>query len=162
MVFADMRIAGHHLASIVLTACLLSAGCQSETRLDRLPLTGKVTQFGIPVESALLSFLPLEQGPAASAIVAQGEYRFTTEDGPMPGKHRVVVTVLPVKMAGAMRVGANDSQNQPPAGVWLAPGGSQRPRSLEREQVPGDGGQWEYEILLSKENESALDFELES
>lgn len=74
--------------------CLLLAvfagGCGGDTS-QRKALSGTVTVDGANAKG-LLSFFPTDgnQGPAASAVVIDGAYQFTTDNGPFQGAHRVV------------------------------------------------------------------------
>jgi len=73
--------------------CVLGAGCSGEDGPRRVPVHGKATLDGAPVENASISFLPADglHGPAATAVIRAGEYRLGAEDGPVAGAHRVVV-----------------------------------------------------------------------
>jgi hypothetical protein len=54
-----------------------------------------VTRGGAPIAAGTISFLPEagNTGPAATSSVVEGEYRFSFEDGPIAGPHRVLVTI---------------------------------------------------------------------
>jgi hypothetical protein len=81
-------------AAICLT---LIAGCGGggPTGPKRFAIKGAVTREGIPVDSGSVSFVPVNDGPAALAMVRDGQYAFTEEDGVPLGKYKVTVTVDP-------------------------------------------------------------------
>lgn len=98
-----------------------------------MALRGKVNVQGQPLTAGSVNFLPVEghKGPVASCGIEQGAYRFTAENGPTPGPHRVVISLGPVK--GSDSVGA--------------PGGTTKTR-------------WEIAVTVSEETPTR-DFDLE-
>jgi hypothetical protein len=78
--------------------CLLAlgvamAGCGQRGGVVRLPVYGSVTSSGEEKPSGTITFLPAEgqSGPAATAALVDGQYRFDQADGPTAGPHRVIV-----------------------------------------------------------------------
>ena len=77
------------IASAALFISLgLCAGC-GKSGPRRLALHGKVVT-NRPVESLSLHPFPELNAPAVSTTVVNGEYRFTRDDGPVPGQYRAV------------------------------------------------------------------------
>jgi hypothetical protein len=74
-------------------AFVVIGGCDSTS--DRRAISGTVSVDGKPVEKGSIMFLPDagHRGPSASSSILDGEYRFTIENGPTAGPHRVVVGV---------------------------------------------------------------------
>ena len=82
------------LLCLILTAITFSAGCSSGNALGTVPVSGKVTYKGQPVEGATVTF----QGegdarPATAITAADGTYHLTTLDSPgaIPGTYTVLV-----------------------------------------------------------------------
>lgn len=52
---------------------------------------------GIALDNAAIQFLPLSTSvaPAVSTGVTRGRYSFTEQNGPIPGKYRVVIRLSP-------------------------------------------------------------------
>ncbi|MFV0442987.1 MAG: hypothetical protein ACK5Q5_05410 [Planctomycetaceae bacterium] len=84
--------------------CLAVGGCAGESA-GRLAMSGQVTRAEHPVPTGIISFRPSgeQSGPAANADIIEGRYRFSASDGPLPGLHRVSITIPPPpsKSAGA-------------------------------------------------------------
>ncbi len=82
----------HLLATSVL---VWSAGCGASTQ--RIAVSGRVQVGGNSLDNAAITFLPLSTtaAPAASTGVSRGRYQFTEQNGPIPGKYRVIVRLSP-------------------------------------------------------------------
>lgn len=80
------------LAASALVWC---AGCGAST--ERIAVSGRVQVAGNALDNAAITFLPLSttKAPAASTGVSRGRYQFTEQNGPIPGKYRVVVRLSP-------------------------------------------------------------------
>ncbi len=82
-----------------LVACivlLFATGCGGESGPSRQPVVGSVTLDGKPLPSGTITFLPSDQGPAASAELSEGGYRIDRDAGPAPGHYTVeIVAVQP-------------------------------------------------------------------
>jgi len=77
---------------VLAVVCVSYAGC-GRSGPRRIAVEGTATFQGTPVEEALISFLPAKgrPGPAANAVVEDGQYRFSRQNGPTAGPHRVIV-----------------------------------------------------------------------
>jgi hypothetical protein len=86
-------------ACCAITVCVITlAGCGDGSGLQRIEVTGDLSWGdgmapGEPVAKALISFLPVNDGPPVSAGVEDGHYRFNSKTGPIAGLHRVIVSV---------------------------------------------------------------------
>jgi len=70
-------------------------GCGETNESLRIAGGGQVTLNGNPVEAASISFLPVDgDGPAAMVEVSSGRYKFDEKNGPLAGKHKVVIRLL--------------------------------------------------------------------
>ena len=119
------------LVNVVLVLCALTVfGCGPK-RPETASVSGRVTYQGKPVAEGRIVFHP-EDGrrPAMAAINSDGSYRLTTfesEDGALPGKHRV--TIKAVRVVGGAPVDELSKQsgeyvpnNAPlPTLEWLVP-----------------------------------------
>jgi hypothetical protein len=105
---------------LVLALYLLASGCAPSNPLGAVPVTGKVTYKGQPVEGATVSFIPEGDARPATAITAAGGvYRLMTLDTPgaMPGPYTVVVRKTEIPPDTAQGVSMEDAvklNNRPP------------------------------------------------
>jgi hypothetical protein len=81
--------------AVAFTLTVLS-GCGYGSS-DRVPVQGKVTFDGQPVDNGIISFIP-EGGsggksghPQVNADIVGGNYKLESGKGPMPGKYRVEI-----------------------------------------------------------------------
>ncbi len=77
-----------------LICIFLLFGCNSASITGTVPVGGKVTYKGAPVEGAIVTFVPEGNGRTATATTAAGGvFSLTTVDaaGAMPGKYKVTV-----------------------------------------------------------------------
>lgn len=147
------------LAALWLSLVVLS-GCGSST--DRRPLHGRVEVDGVAVARGSISLLPAagNSGPAANGVIADGEYRFTTESGPYGGPHRVLIDVE--SLSGEERAPGQDG-----------PGDVQKV-DVKRMGVRAQGGgpsragadatakrHWELDFTVPEDGEARKDFHLE-
>jgi hypothetical protein len=120
-------------AGALVFVLLFACGC-GDPGGGRVAFTGRVTRGGVPLERGSVAYLPKEghAGPAASAEIVQGAYQFTTSDGPLPGPHRVLISVpgLGNKSAGAA--------------------------------APPQPTKWESDVLVTAPGDFDADFDLES
>jgi hypothetical protein len=81
---------------VFLGAALLAAiagGCGRSDGWQRMPVTGRVTLDGQPLETGRLTLFPIDgtKGPAAGTEIKGGVFTLSTADGPVAGKHRVEI-----------------------------------------------------------------------
>jgi hypothetical protein len=71
------------------------SGCSGGDRLERIPVRGTASVEGAPIAAGTISFLPSagHSGPAATAVIENGSYQLSRDEGPVAGTHRVVVIV---------------------------------------------------------------------
>jgi len=72
-------------------------GCSAEKSLDTVPVSGRVTLDGAPVDGAKVVFAPASGGGSAASGVtdASGNYKLTTldpDDGALPGSYLVMIS----------------------------------------------------------------------
>lgn len=153
----------HRRLVVIGISCLLYLlGCGSSDPA-RQPLHGSVTVDGVKLESGAISLRPAEgnSGPAAVTTVENGSYRFTRENGPMPGPYAVKINIDPESDQGKAILAAG----VPPSGGAVAPlgpkGGSLTTSPLTR--MPGNAAQpklhWELQYTVP-EDDASYDFEL--
>ena len=84
----------HAPKAVLLVLALLLAGCGKE----HLPIKGRVTFDGTPVDGGVILFVPEPDasGKPSSAStggkIIAGEYTLDGERGPFPGRYRVLIT----------------------------------------------------------------------
>jgi hypothetical protein len=79
-----------------------------------VPVSGKVTYKGAPVEGAIVTFVPEGNGRTATATTrAGGAYSLTTVDSPgaMPGKYKVTVAKVEYAPASSLSMEAAAKAN---------------------------------------------------
>lgn len=82
------------VAAVCCMLCLSVAGCGGG---DLGEVSGKVTMDGKPLPDALVTFVPMEGGRAATGVSdANGNYKliYIDRDGALIGKHKVTVTTV--------------------------------------------------------------------
>jgi len=87
-----------------LLGLALLVGCNSGSVSGTVPVSGKVTYKGVPVEGAIVTFVPEGKGRTATATTAAGGvFSLTTVDSPgaMPGKYKVTVDKVEYGAGGA-------------------------------------------------------------
>ena len=126
-----------------LGSLAMLAGCTGNS-LNTVPVSGKVTYQGQPVEGATVSFVGEGELKTAVAITkADGSYQLMTLDskGAMPGSYPVVVTKteLPPAAALSMDDAAKMAGKAPPQLKRLLPTkyGDQRTTPLKLEVKAG-------------------------
>jgi len=78
------------LCSCIAFFCF-AAGCGGSSAHPRAAVSGKITFDGEPLSQGTITFVPLEEGVAASGEITNGQFSIPTEQGPSPGKCRVEV-----------------------------------------------------------------------
>ena len=95
----ESRVTRRGVSRIVLSLIVCGGlavsvgGCQPDDGPARLAVYGTVTYASGDPVSGMISFLPESgnAGPAATASLIDGVYRFDTKNGPVAGHYRVVV-----------------------------------------------------------------------
>jgi hypothetical protein len=157
------------LMVLFLAPCIFSfAACDSPTL--RQPISGLVTVDGQSVDQGSITFLPDRghRGPAASSAITAGNYRFTTENGPTPGDHRVIVGIETNPNAADSVASTTPSPSSPEASsvAKLGPLDSVTSKTNNREPnpLPPRPTQWEKAIKVpaanSPESGKTIDFKL--
>lgn len=73
----------------------LAAGCGGEGVAPTAEVTGTVTYKGAPLENVNVVFTPANGRPATGTTDAEGKFTlstFASDDGAVPGEHRVAIT----------------------------------------------------------------------
>lgn len=115
-----------HLAISLIYLSLLAftPGClrNSGSQVTLVPIEGKVTLNGLPLDNALIRFQPTDKtkGPAGVVPVKQGTYSLDRKHGIPIGEFRAEISDLP-------------TEGEPPPGQRLAP--KSAPRVPERYQT---------------------------
>lgn len=76
-------------------ALVAALGCPGADTPDTVKVTGTVTYNGSPVDGASVAFIPESGRPASGVTDAQGKFTlstFGTDDGAVPGLHKVAIT----------------------------------------------------------------------
>ena len=97
-----------------LIGLALLLGCNSGSVSGTVPISGKVTYKGAPVEGAIITFVPEGNGRTATATtIAGGVFSLTTVDaaGAMPGKYKVTVDKVEYGAGGSSSMEAAASGN---------------------------------------------------
>ena len=68
------------------------SGCGDSS--GRVAFFGSVTVSDTPVTGEI-RFSPVGKGPMATTMIENGEYRFTSETGPLPGDYTVIIEAVP-------------------------------------------------------------------
>lgn len=73
-------------------AILLLVGC-AEEQIDRIAVSGTVTQKSGVVARGTISFVPTDgtEGPSATASIENGKYQFDKSNGPISGHYNVMI-----------------------------------------------------------------------
>lgn len=81
-----------HAALLVLITLYL-ASCSGETGPQRIAIQGAVRLGNAPLANGLIRFIPTGEttGPAATSSISDGQYEFSSKDGPIIGTHRVEI-----------------------------------------------------------------------
>jgi hypothetical protein len=79
--------------SVVLVLCLLSGGCGRDDGPQRVAVHGSVRLANATLKSGQIRFIPTgsTSGPSAAAVIVDGRYEFTSDDGPLIGTHRIEI-----------------------------------------------------------------------
>lgn len=80
---------------LIAAVCLLVAiGCGQKKTNNRLPVSGKVTLKGAPLDNGSIQFMPPDVGGqfGGGAVIANGEYSIPEQQGLPAGKYKVVIS----------------------------------------------------------------------
>ncbi len=97
-----------------LIGLALLVGCNSASVSGTVPVGGKVTYKGTPIEGAIITFVPEGNGrPATATTMAGGAFSLMTVDasGAMPGKYKVTVDKVVYGAAGSSSMEAASTGN---------------------------------------------------
>jgi hypothetical protein len=123
-----------------VTAAICGCGGGSSSGPKREAVTGTITLKGEPVEDGQVSFEPVTPGPTASTVVKAGKYRFSAEDGPVAGKHKVKILVVPQRD--------------------LSKGGPRKDApTVESAKGPADG--WKFDAEVRQGQSEPLDYKID-
>ncbi|HWL09010.1 MAG TPA: hypothetical protein VNQ76_11415 [Planctomicrobium sp.] len=94
-----MKIYLNNFCSITLGLAFLisTIGCSSGDGFKRVAVQGSATFNGEPISNASFSMNPpveAKDSPSVHGMIINGKYRLTRDRGPVPGPHRVDVTIL--------------------------------------------------------------------
>lgn len=78
---------------------------------ERVGVTGTVTFDGSPIEQGSIVFIPADghSGPSAGGIINGGQYQIESDNGPVPGPHRVEIRAT--RVSGTTTVKGVDGTN---------------------------------------------------
>lgn len=110
------------LALIVAGACLLGApGCAKKDPAGRLPVSGKVTLKGTPLDQASIQFMAADAGGqfGSGGVIAKGEYSIPGNQGLPAGKYKVLISAGVVGPTPAQ--GELPGESSPPAEERIPP-----------------------------------------
>ena len=97
-----------------LIGLALLVGCNSASISGTVPVGGKVTYKGTPVEGAIITLVPEGNGRTATATTTTGgAFSLTTVDasGAMPGKYKVTIDKVEYGAAGSSSMEAASTGN---------------------------------------------------
>ncbi|HUT91276.1 MAG TPA: hypothetical protein VMY37_17385 [Thermoguttaceae bacterium] len=124
-------------------------------------MQGRVAIDGVAVERGSISLLPAagNSGPAANAVIVDGEYRFTTESGPYGGPHRVLIDV-DSEPGGNGATGQDDPAGVKAVDVKAIGARAQRARPSRAPVEQTAKRHWEIEFTVPEKGEFCKDFDL--
>jgi hypothetical protein len=94
------------VASGLISAVFLAAGCAGDSGPRLVPVSGTVTLNGKPLEGAVVTFVPdaanKEGRPGEDITGPEGNYKVMTSgrSGVVPGKYKVTITKAPALPSG--------------------------------------------------------------
>ena len=104
----------HRCRTLWLVYFSFLVGCNSASISGTVPVAGKVTYKGSPVEGAIITFIPEGDGRIATATTAVGgAYSLTTVDasGALPGKYKVTIEKVEFAAGGSSSMEAASTGN---------------------------------------------------
>jgi len=138
-----------------LILCATVVGCGGSSGPSRQALSGSVQIGGVEIEKGAISFQPApgNSGPAAIGSIEGGKYRFTSDTGPFPGPHKVVIDVDPPTQDSAAALPPG------PKGQLVEQAASP-PRSRRQAVTTPSKVHFEQEYDVPNEGSSTKDFQL--
>ena len=104
----------HRCRTLWLVYFSFLVGCNSASISGTVPVAGKVTYKGSPVEGAIITFIPEGDGRIATATTAAGgAFSLMTVDaaGALPGKYKVTVEKVEFAAGGSSSMEAASTGN---------------------------------------------------
>ena len=151
-----------HCRLIMLSALSLftTVGCGGHSGPARKALRGSITVNGIKLEQGAISLRPVDghSAPAAVTTVEMGSYRFTSENGPLPGPYAVKINIDPESaqgkaiIRGATAPVGGQPESLGPKGNSLAMPGTRAPAQPKLH--------WELQYTVPSDGSLTKDFEL--
>jgi len=74
-----------------LLVITLSAGCGSNGGDGRVGIAGTVSVDGEPLDTGVITFIPVGQGVAAGGKIVEGLYQIKPSEGLSPGEYKVEI-----------------------------------------------------------------------
>ena len=149
----------HRRLVILAFWCLsCSLGCGGSGEPQRHALRGSVVVEGNAVAKGTISFLPSPGNSAqpAHTSIEDGKYRFTRDNGPYSGAHRVVIGIKTTP--DDEPTAAVSGEEETGQGIKEA-AALRRPHRFQRTPVPTKL-QWEVECTIPDEGNDQQDFDL--
>lgn len=125
-------------------------GCGGGAGIVVVPVSGKLTRQGKPVEKALVTFMTTASPRSAVGTTnANGEFKLTTintDDGAMPGEHVITISKMPEPGANSAALPQTPEDyakymSQQPGGSRQPPGKSAADKSIpEKYGSPSTSG----------------------
>ena len=135
-----------------LLGLALLVGCNSASVSGTVPVSGKVTYKGTPIEGATVTFVPEGKGRTATATTtAGGAFSLTTVDasGAMPGKYKVTVDKVeyPAGGSSSMEAAARGNPAESQAKRVLPAKYAQAASTPLAQEIPS-GGKQDLDLTL--------------
>ena len=87
----------------LLATLLLALGCGTNNPLGRVPVTGKVTLDGAPLDFGSITFSPKSANATSSgAVIVNGEYSIPESKGLPPGEYAVRINATSAAKSSAI------------------------------------------------------------
>jgi hypothetical protein len=68
----------------LVALAIFGTGCKGNS--ERVPISGRVTMDGKPIEAGSINFEPIDKkGQSTGAVIVNGEYQITGKNSPIPG-----------------------------------------------------------------------------
>ncbi len=140
------------VGGMILTLC----GCGWKSGPARVAIEGVVLVSGAPLKNGRIMFIPIEEtrGPSAVAHVVDGEFRFTSRNGPVAGSNKVQIESI-------VDIGFALDDEQSFANAVKEKEGT-REQVIPRQPIPPEyNDQTELLVEISTEKSRHYEFQLE-